>query len=489
MRVEESVLAQYELVIGLEIHAQLMTESKIFAPDATTFGAPPNTNISLVTLAHPGTLPRLNEKVAELAIRMGLALQCEISRYNVFDRKNYFYPDLPKGYQITQEKTPICLGGGLRIRPEGESETFVRLNRIHLEEDAGKLVHPAGKPYSQVDLNRAGVPLIEIVTEPDLRTPEQAAAYLTEIRRLVRYLGVCDGNMEEGSLRCDANVSVRRKGDPLGQKVEVKNLNSIRNVARAIAYENIRQIYALENGEVIRSETRLFNVQTSTTTAMRTKETLTDYRYFPDPDLPPFVVSDAFLGHIRTNMPALPWEVQETLQTTYGLPEYDAAVLSDERETADYFLQVAAHTKAYKAISNWLMGPAKAWCNEQRKNMSNFPLSPPTMAELIELVEDNKVSFAAASQKLLPALLGNPVATPAQTAKDLGILQESDEAFLLPLIEEIIQQYPEKVKEYKKGKKGLIGFFMGELMKRSKGKADPKKSNDVVRRLLEQANV
>ncbi len=482
---ETTTLTDYELVIGLEIHAQLNTQSKIFASDATTFGEAPNTNISLITLAHPGTLPRLNEKVAQLAIRMGLAMGCEISRYNVFDRKSYFYPDLPKGYQITQEKTPICLGGGLTIRTEAEGETFVRLNRIHLEEDAGKLVHPEGKNYSQVDLNRAGMPLIEIVTEPDLRSAEQAATYLTEIRRLVRYLDVCDGNMEEGSLRCDANVSVRKKGSKaLGQKVEIKNLNSIRNVARAIAYEKERQVKRLVQGEPILSETRLFNVQSGTTTAMRTKETLTDYRYFPDPDLPPFTVSDAMLETIRAEMPALPWELTEKFQREYALPAYDAEVLTDDRHTAVFFEEVATHTKAYKAISNWLMGPVKAWCNETKTPISQFPMTAQRLAELIALVENGTVSFAAASQKLFPEALSKPEEVPSKIAEQLGLAQQSDDAFLLPFIEEIIAQNPDKVKVYKNGKKGLIGFFMGELMKKSKGKADPKKANGLMQKQL-----
>lgn len=485
--ISQSVIEQYELVIGLEIHAQLMTQSKIFASDSTAFGQAPNTNISLITLAHPGTLPKLNEKVAELAIRMGLAMGSEISRYNVFDRKNYFYPDLPKGYQITQEKTPICIGGNLIVTTE-QGEANIRLNRIHLEEDAGKSIHPDGASFSQVDLNRAGVPLIEIVTEPDLRSPEQAIAYLTEIRRLVRYLEVCDGNMEEGSLRCDANVSVRKKGaKEYGQKVEVKNLNSIRNVGRAIAYEKERQIKAIENGEAIRSETRLFNAQNGSTSSMRTKETLTDYRYFPDPDLPPFTVSEEMLSDIKKQMPALPWEVIQRFQQEFSLPEYDANVLSDEKSTANYFIETTKFTKAYKAISNWLMGPVKAWTNEQKMQIEDFPIRPVKLAALIEVVESGKVSFAAASQKLFTELVENPDENPEALAEKLGLIQQSDDGFLLPIIQEIIDANPEKVKAYKNGKKGLVGFFMGELMKKSQGKADPKKSNGVVREMLENA--
>ncbi len=485
--VSQAILDQYELVIGLEIHAQLMTQSKIFASDATTFGQAPNTNISLITLAHPGTLPKLNEKVAALAIRMGLAMGSEISRYNIFDRKNYFYPDSPKGYQITQEKTPICIGGSLKVTTD-KGEVNIRLNRIHLEEDAGKSIHPEGARFSQVDLNRAGVPLIEIVTEPDLRSPEEAMAYITEMRRLVRYLEVCDGNMEEGSLRCDANVSVRKKGaTEYGQKVEVKNLNSIRNVGRAIIYEKERQIKAIEKGAAIRSETRLFNAQNGSTSAMRTKETLTDYRYFPDPDLPPFIIKEEMLAEIKNAMPALPWQVTQKLQEKYGLPAYDARVLSDEKSTANYFEAVAEHTKAYKAISNWLMGPVKAWTNEQKKSIEDFPLNSQKLAILIEVVESGKVSFAAASQKLFLALLENPAAKPEELAAKLGLIQQGDDDFLIPIIQEIIETNPDKVKAYKNGKKGLVGFFMGELMKKSNGKADPKKSNNVVREMLEKA--
>ncbi|HEX8039651.1 MAG TPA: Asp-tRNA(Asn)/Glu-tRNA(Gln) amidotransferase subunit GatB, partial [Chryseosolibacter sp.] len=337
---DKSIREKYIAVIGLEVHAQLLTKSKIFNRDSAVFGKAPNTSVGVVSLAHPGTLPKLNRKAVEFAIRMGLACQCEISRFTIFDRKNYFYPDLPKGYQITQDRTPICKGGDITIRTTA-GESNVILNRIHLEEDAGKSIHLAGENDTLVDLNRAGVPLIEIVTEPCLRSSEEAYALLTEVRKIVRYLGICDGNMEEGSLRCDANVSVMRRGaKEYGKKVEVKNMNSIRNVQRAIDHEIERQILEIEGGSSIPSETRTFDATSGKTFGMRTKEELNDYRYFPDPDLSPMIVSDEWLEHIRASMPALPRELSRKFREEFHLSDYDAQVLTDSKEVALYFQEV-----------------------------------------------------------------------------------------------------------------------------------------------------
>ncbi|MDW8287134.1 MAG: Asp-tRNA(Asn)/Glu-tRNA(Gln) amidotransferase subunit GatB [Flammeovirgaceae bacterium] len=482
---DKSILDKYELVVGLETHAQLLTQSKAYSTDSTEFGQLPNTNISIVTLALPGTLPKGNKKVVEYAIKMGLACHCEITRYNIYDRKNYFYPDLPKGFQLTQDKTPICRGGYVRIKTKSGIERNIKLTRIHMEEDAGKSLHLEGSDETLVDLNRAGVPLIEIVSEPDIRLPEEAYAYLTELRRLVRYLDICDGNMEEGSMRCDANVSVRLKGETkLGKKVEVKNMNSIRNVQRAIEHEFLRQVQILENGGHIVSETRMFDAQTGNTYSLRTKENLNDYRYFPEPDLPPLIVSEEFLESIKASMPPLPHELYEKFTKQYGLPDYDAGVLTDEKAIALYFEEICQHTRNYKAASNWMMGPVKSYLNELTMSIERFPLRPIKIVELIELVDSNKISFSIASERLFPKFVENPDKTALQLAQSLNLLQESGDDFLLPLIEQAIAKFPEKAEAYRKGNKNLMGLFMGEVMRLSKGKADPKKTTELIAKKL-----
>ena len=475
-------------VIGLEVHAQLLTRSKIFAGDAAVYGSEPNTTVSVISLAHPGTLPKLNRKAVEFAIRMGLACNCEISRFNIFDRKNYFYPDLPKGYQITQDRMPVCKGGVIPIQTK-HGETDVTLNRIHLEEDAGKSIHLAHESDTLVDLNRAGVPLIEIVTEPCLRSSEEAYALLTEIRKIVRYLEICDGNMEEGSLRCDANVSIMLKeAKAYGRKVEVKNMNSIRNVQRAIDHEIERQILETEKGNVIISETRTFDAASGKTFGMRTKEELNDYRYFPDPDLSPLIVSEEWLASIRSSMPALPRELFRKFVDYYNLPEYDAQVLTDSRDVATYFELVCEHTQNYKAASNWVMGPVKSYLNEFDLVASDFPLTPAKLAELLSLVEQGKVSYTVASQRVFFELLKDPASYPLEIARRLNVIQDSDHGSLMPIIDEVIKEFPLKVEEYKSGKKGIVAMFMGEVMKRSKGKADPKAANALLTEKLKTLN-
>ncbi len=474
---DESVRNKYTAVIGLEVHAQLLTKSKIFNGDASGYGEDPNTTVSAISLAHPGTLPKLNAKAVEYAVRMGLACNCEISRFNIFDRKNYFYPDLPKGYQITQDRTPICKGGYIIVTTKA-GERRLELNRIHLEEDAGKSIHVQGENDTLIDLNRAGVPLIEIVTEPCLRTSEEAYALLTEIRKLVRYLEICDGNMEEGSLRCDANVSVMlNDAAEFGRKVEVKNMNSFRNVQRAIDHEIVRQIAEIEKGNAIISETRTFDADSGKTFGMRTKEELNDYRYFPDPDLSPLTISEEWLDAVRQAMPALPGELFRKFVDQYGLPEYDALVLTEAREVAAYFEEVCRHTTNFKAVSNWIMGPVKSYLNELNIALSEFAISATRLAELIAVVDSGKVSYTAASQKLFPALLKDSSTPVLELAQRLNLIQESDERSILPLVEEVIREFPLKVEEYKNGKKGIVAMFMGEVMKRSKGKADPKVAN------------
>ena len=482
---DKAVRKKYTAVIGLEVHAQLLTKSKIFNSDSALYGSAPNSSVSVISLAHPGTLPKLNKKALEHAMKMGLACNCEISRITIFDRKNYFYPDLPKGYQITQDRTPICKGGYVTVNTSA-GETNLALNRIHLEEDAGKSIHLSSETDTMVDLNRAGVPLIEIVTEPCLRTSEEAYALLTEIRRLVRYLAICDGNMEEGSLRCDANISVMlNDADEFGSKIEVKNMNSIRNVQRAIDHEIERQIREIENGHTIISETRTFDAASGKTYGMRTKEELNDYRYFPDPDLSPVIISEEWLQSIRASMPALPRELYQKYVSTFGLPEYDAQVLTDSREVALYFEEVCKHTKNFKAASNWVMGPIKSHLNEFNLSADEFPLAPEKLAELIAVVEEGKVSYTVASQRLFPEMLKNPRSSAFELAQRLNLTQESDHSLILPIIDAVIKEFPLKVEAYKSGKKGIVAMFMGEVMKRSKGKADPKVANALLTEKLD----
>lgn len=481
-----SIYDKYQPVIGLEVHAQLLTKTKAFSWEASEYGAMPNTNISVVTLAHPGTLPKANKRAVEFSIKMGLACGCEITRYNFFDRKNYFYPDLPKGYQITQDKAPICKGGTVKIRQKDGTDKIIQLNRIHMEEDAGKSMHLAEEVDTLVDLNRAGTPLIEIVSEPDLRSSDEAYAYLTEIKKLVEYLEVCDGNMEEGSLRCDANVSVMLKGaTEYGKKVELKNMNSFRNVQRAIEHEIKRQIDIIESGGTFHSETRTFDAGTGESKGMRTKEDMNDYRYFPEPDLQPVVISDEWLNAIKAEMPALPAELFEKFTKVYGLPEYDAFVLTDEKGMALYFDEICQHTKNYKAASNWMMGAVKSYLNELTLDISNFVVKPVQIAELIALVDANKVSNSVAKDKIYPEIIKDPSKSALAVAEALNLIQQSDTGALQDFVDQVVAKFPEKVAEYKAGKKGLIGMFMGEVMKLSAGKADPKVTTELLKKKLD----
>lgn len=474
----------YELVAGLEVHAQLLTNSKLFCGDSAAFGGEANTHISPITLGHPGTLPMLNKTAVEYAIRMGLACHCTISPNNYFARKNYFYPDLPKGYQISQHTTPICIGGYVNIRIN-DTEIPIMLNRIHMEEDAGKSLHDVDPENTSVDYNRAGVPLLEIVTDPVIRSSDEAYAYLTELRKLLRYLGICDGNMEEGSMRCDANISVRKKGvTQLGTRVEVKNLNSIRNVKRAIDLEARRMIEMLENGETIVQETRSFDATNGITFSLRSKEEANDYRYFADPDLVPFRVTDAMLQSIKESIPELPEQRIARYTQQLQLPVYDARVLCDEKETADYFETLIAHTSNYKAAANWMLGPVKSWLNDKSALITDFPVPPAGIAALIALIDEGKLNFSTASTKVLPALIAEPGRSPMDIAASLNLVQDSDESNVAAWVEEVLQKMPEKVAEYRKGKKGLMGLFVGEVKKVSKGKADPRLTNDILLKKL-----
>jgi aspartyl-tRNA(Asn)/glutamyl-tRNA(Gln) amidotransferase subunit B len=472
---------KYEAVIGLEVHAQLQTESKLFCGDSIKFGAQPNTHVSPITLGHPGTLPKTNAKAVEYAIKMGIACNCSIEQDNYFARKNYFYPDLPKGYQISQHTTPICKGGYVTIN-DSQGQKQIILNRIHLEEDAGKSIHDADELNTCIDLNRTGTPLIEIVTEPCLQSAEEAYLYVTELRRLVQWIGVCDGNMEEGSLRCDANVSIRLKGETkLGTKVEVKNLNSIRNVKKAIEFEIERMIQIVESGGTITQQTRSFDATNDTTFSIRDKEEANDYRYFADPDLAPFHLTEEFIGNIKSSLPALPQVLIEKYQKELGLNEYDALQLCDERAGSDYFESVAQFTHQYKAIANWMLGPIRQELNNNNQSFAGITLHPKTLAALISIVQEGKVNFSVASSRLLPVLMKEDK-HPLALAEELNLLQVSDANELESWVDQVIANMPEKVTEYKKGKKGLIGLFVGEVKKISKGKSDPK----IVTELLQQ---
>lgn len=481
----------YEIVVGLEVHAQLLTKSKLFCGDSIAFGAEPNTHVSPITLGHPGVLPKMNKKAIEFAIKMGLACHCEIEKQNYFARKHYFYPDLPKGYQVSQHTTPICRGGFIKIKIE-KAEKIIRLNRIHLEEDAGKSLHDVDTENTSIDYNRAGTPLIEIVSEPDLRNSEEAFAYLTEIRKLVRYLEICDGNMEEGSLRCDANISVRKKGETqLGTKVEVKNLNSIRNVKRAIEAEAKRLINILEQGGIITQQTRSFDAGRGTTFAIRDKEDADDYRYFPEPDLTPFHLQDDFIENIRFSIPLLQEERIKKYTTEYQLSEYDATVLTEEKDFSNYFEKIikSFHVSAEggqapginnKAAANWMLGPIKSWMNENNQEISEFPVESSKLASLIDMVEKGRLSFSVAATKIFYQLLQDPRKEPEQVALELNLFQQSDVSSLEPVINKVLEKYADKVAEYKRGKKGLLSLFVGEVMKQSKGKADPKITNELL---------
>ena len=463
---------KYQVVIGLEVHAQLLTKTKLFCADSTTFGSEPNTQVSPISLAHPGTLPKMNKHAIELAVKLGLALHCEIERHNYFARKNYFYPDLPKGYQVSQHTAPICKGGYLSITT-AEIQTNIQLNRIHLEEDAGKSIHDIDVDYTCIDLNRAGVPLLEIVTEPCIHSAEEAFAFLTELRKIVRWLNVCDGNMEEGSMRCDANISIRLKGETiLGKRVEVKNLNSIRNVKKAIEIEQERLIALAEKNEPVIQETRSFDADNNITFSLRSKEEADDYRYFPEPDLPPFSVSAGYIDTVARSMPPLPEQLKEKYIKEFSLTDYDASVICNDKEDADFFEELIRHTRHYKPAANWMLGPLKFYCNEKNISIASFPLQPAIIASLVEFTESGQVSFSNASTKILQELIKDPAGSPSHIAASLNLLQESNSSAIEDWVNEVISSMPDKVKEYKSGKKGLIGLFAGEVKKKSKGKAD-----------------
>jgi len=476
---------QYEIVVGLEVHAQLLTKTKLFCSDTTEFGREPNTQTSVISLGHPGTLPRMNRNVIVKAVTLGIACNCEIVQQNYFARKNYFYPDLPKGYQVSQHTTPICRNGFLEVNTKTETSK-VRINRIHMEEDAGKSLHDEGSKYSSIDCNRAGMPLLEIVTEPDIRSAEEASAFVIQLRKLVRHLGVCDGNMEEGSLRCDVNISVRKRGDTsLGTKVEIKNLNSIRFIRKAIESESTRLIAMHAAGESILQQTRGFDESTFGTFAIRTKEDEDDYRYFPEPDLPPFHISDEMISDIKQQMPALPAEIKKKLREVYDLTEYDASLLSDDPELSSFFIEVAGKTKNYKAAANWITGAVKQYLSANEKELQDTHISAEPLATIIHLIDEGKISPAIASQKVFLKMAEEKSFNVEMFIQEQGLQLQNSSDEIDELVRRALEKHAQKIPEFKKGKKGLISVFVGEVMKLSHGRADARL---VTSKIIEKLN-
>jgi len=469
-------MMEFEPVIGLEIHAQLKTQSKIFCGCQTIFGAPPNTNTCPVCLGMPGVLPVLNRQVVEFTIKMALATHCRIGRVSEFARKNYFYPDLPKGYQISQYDQPIAEQGRVEIEVN-EVHKIIGITRIHMEEDAGKLIHDEHKPVSYVNLNRTGVPLIEIVSEPDLRAPEEAAAYLKKVHSILRYLDICDGNMEEGSFRCDANISLRPKGqEKFGTRTELKNMNSFRNVQRALEYEIRRQRdILLDKGEVVQ-ETLLWEANKGQTISMRGKEEAHDYRYFPDPDLVPIVIDEAWIKRVQETLPELPDERKARFINDFDLPSYDAEILTAARELADYFEAAIRLYPQPKKLSNWILSEMLREIRAE-EDIARFPVTPSQLASLLALIDQGTISG-----KIAKAIFAEMMTTgkdPETLIKEKGLVQVSDAGELLGLVQKILAQNPEQVAQFKGGKAKIMGFFVGELMKRTKGRANPKLANEL----------
>ena len=456
-----SELNGYEIVVGLEVHAQLMTKTKLFCSDSTHFGEQPNTQVSVISLAHPGTLPKMNKAAIELAIRLGLACNCEIVTNNYFARKNYFYPDLPKAYQISQHTAPICRGGYVEARVGKETKRIL-LNRIHMEEDAGKSVHDIDEYFSGIDLNRAGIPLLEIVTEPCIRSSEEAYAYVTELRNMLRYLNVCDGNMEQGRLRCDVNISARKKGEEkLGTKVEIKNLNSIRFIKKAIEFEATRLAGLLDSGQEVLQQTRGFDEATGSTYAIRTKEDADDYRYFADPDLPPFFITEEMIEGVRKSMPPTQRERVQSLIDQYNLSQYDASLLAADTDLEGYFKQISTYTSNTKSAANWVLNPIKNWMMEKEATTEELNASPRSIATMIRLIDEGKITYGIAVQKIFPALIQDGTIDVKKFVEANDLLLSGNTNEIDEWINTVLEKHPQKVTEFRKGKKRIDWIFCG----------------------------
>ena len=472
----------FEPVIGLEVHAQLLTSTKIFCGCSTRFGEEPNSNTCPVCLGMPGTLPVLNKKVVEFAMKMSLATHCRINSINTWARKNYFYPDLPKGYQITQYSHPIAEGGYVDIEIDG-SKNRIGITRIHMEEDAGKSIHDESGPSSYVDLNRAGVPLIEIVSEPDMRNTDEAVHYLRRLHEILVYLEICNGNMEEGSFRCDANISLRPKGQQkFGTRSELKNMNSFRNVQHALEYEIRRQRAILEGGGIVVQETRLWDVSQGATHSMRGKEEAHDYRYFPEPDLVPVVISDEWIEEVRRVLPELPMEKRERFVEQYGIPTYDAGVLTASLATADYYEETARLCGKPKLASNWIMGNLLAYLNEEKLEVTESPITPQTLADLINMIDEGTISGKIAKDVFEDMCKSGK--GPKEIVDKRGLLQISDASKLEKIVEAVLEANPGQLEQYKSGKVQLFGFFVGQTMKATNGKANPGIVNELLKKRL-----
>jgi aspartyl-tRNA(Asn)/glutamyl-tRNA(Gln) amidotransferase subunit B len=473
---------EFETVIGLEVHAQLLTDTKIFCGCSTKFGGVPNSHTCPVCLGMPGVLPVLNKKVVEFAMKMSLATNCVINKSCSFARKNYFYPDLPKGYQISQFAYPLSEHGYIFLDVDG-AQKKIGLTRIHMEEDAGKLMHDEHNPVSYVDLNRAGVPLIEIVSEPDMRSPAEAADYLKRLHEILVYLEICDGNMEEGSFRCDANVSLRPKGQKeFGTRAELKNMNSFRNVQRALEYEIKRQQYLLESGEKVVQETRLWDDASGTSIPMRSKEEAHDYRYFPDPDLVPILVDDAWVEKIRRELPELPLAKRERFIKDYSIPEYDAGVLTADKALAQYYEEVVKLCGKPKQASNWVMGDVLRLLNEEKLDIRKCPITAKALADMIKLIEAGTISGKMAKD-IIPDMYKTGL-SPQKIIEEKGLVQITDEGELIKTLTAIIEANPGQVADYRGGKEKLFGFFVGQTMKVTQGKANPQLVNDLLKKML-----
>lgn len=478
------MIKNYEPIIGLEVHAQLLTKSKIFCSCKNVYGAEPNSNTCPVCLGMPGTLPVLNKKAVDFAIKMGLATGSKIAKFSRFARKNYFYPDLPKGYQISQYEEPLCYDGKITIRL-GNKEKAIGITRIHLEEDAGKLIHGVGDVgISLVDYNRCGIPLIEIVSEPDIRSPEEAYAYLIKLKQILEYLEICDCNMEEGSLRCDANISLRLRGEKkFGTKAEMKNMNSFHGVQRALQFEIHRQAKILDKGEKVLHQTLLWNESKGIARPMRTKEQSEDYRYFPEPDLVPLQVDDSWINDIRDTLPELPDEKYNRFIRKYKLRDYDANLLVSDKSLADYFESLAKITEDYTISSNWIQTEVLRVLKEKSIDISQFSISPERMGELLKMVKKGVIT-ASVGKDVFNKMIETDK-SPIEIVEKEGLIQVSDESEIEEIIKSVIQSYPEEVEKYRAGKKALFGFFMGQVMKQTKGKANPQLTSKLLKDFLE----